>query len=135
MANAYYDSGRQAFLEGGIDWLTDSIEVVGVTSAYVFSAAHDFLSDVPAGDRVFTSGALGTKTSTGGTADAADETVSAVSGSAVAALVVFKNTGVEGTSQLICYIDTEPDGSTPISLTPNGSDVDIQWDAAGIFTL
>jgi hypothetical protein len=125
MSNALYDKGRQAFLEGSIAWLTDNIKAVLVTSGYTPSTGTDqFLSDVPGGDRVATSGNLASKTSTSGVADAADLTFTAVSGSAVAYAVLYKDTGTAGTSPLILIIDT----ATNLPVTPNGGDITVQWD-------
>lgn len=135
MANALYGLGRQAFLDGDIDYSADSIKVILVDDAdYTVSIDTDqFLSDVPAGARVATSGNFASKTSTLGTADAADVTFSAVTGDQSEALVIYQDTGVEGTSRLIAYIDT----ATGLPVTPNGGDITVQWDAGAnrIFTL
>lgn len=128
MANALYDKGREGFLDGSIDWDTDTIKVVLVDAALytVNLATHANLSDIAAGARVATSGALASKTVTAGVADAADVTLVAVSGASVEAIVIYKDTGVESSSRLIAYIDSS--GGLPF--TPNGSDVTIQWDGA-----
>lgn len=127
MANAIYNKGLQKFLEGSIAWLTDAIKIVLVdTGAYTFSAAHEFLSDVPGGARIATSGNLASKTSTDGVADAADITFTAVSGTTVEAFVVYKDTGSAATSPLIAYFDTVSAG---LPVTPNGGDITIQFDS------
>lgn len=133
MANALYDTGRNAFLTGDVDWLVDTIEVQLVDTAdYVVDlAAHDFLADVPAAARVGTAVALTGKTAVAGVADAADVTIPGVTGDQSEALVIYKDTGVEGTSQLIAYIDT----ATGLPVTPNGADITITWNASGIFKL
>lgn len=126
MANAMYDFGRQGFLEGSIDWDTDTIKAVLVdTGAYTVNlAAHEFLSDIASGARIATSGALSSKTVAAGVADAADVTFTAVSGTSVEAIVLYKDTGTVGTSRLICYIDT----ATGLPVTPNGGDITVAWD-------
>ncbi len=133
MANALYDLGRQAFLEGDIAWDTDDIRAVLVdTGTYTVNlATHQFHSDLSG--IVATSGNFTSKTTTAGTADAADVTFSAVSGATVEAVVIYKWTGVSGTSQLIAYIDT----ATGLPVTPNGGDITIQFDGGAdrIFTL
>jgi len=53
------------------------------------------------------------------------------SGSTVIALILFVDTGVEGTSRLICYIDT----GTGLPLTTNGGNINIVWNASGILVL
>jgi len=126
MANALYDLGRQAFLEGSIAYLTDNIKAVLVDSAlYTANLATDqFLSDIPAGARVATSGNFATKTSAIGVADAADVTYTAVSGATVEQIAIYKDTGVATTSPLIALIDT----ATGLPFTPNGGDVTVSWD-------
>lgn len=126
MANALYDKGREAFLNGDIDWLNDDIRVILVDAAdYVVNlATHDFLDDVPVAARVATSSALSSKTSTNGVADAADVTFPLVTGDQAEALVIYKHTGTESTSNLIAYIDT----ATGLPVTPNGGDITVQWD-------
>lgn len=126
MANALYGKGREGFLDGSIDWDTDTIKVVLVDTAdYTVSIdVHDNLDDVPAAARVATSAALGTKTVTLGVADAADITFTAVTGDVSEALIIYKDTGVESTSRLIAYIDT----ATGLPVTPNGGDITVTWD-------
>ena len=126
MANALYDKGREAFLKGDVDWLVDDIKcvLVDVADYTVDLANHDFLDDIAVGARVATSGNLGSKTATAGVADAADVTFTAVTGDQSEALVIYKDTGVAGTSQLIAYIDT----ATGLPVLPNGGDITVQWD-------
>ena len=126
MANALYDKGREGFLGGSIAWDTDAIKTILVdTGTYTVNLATDqFLSSVPVGARVATSANLTSPTITDGTADAADVTYTAVSGASVEALVMYQDTGVEGTSRLIAYVDT----ATGLPVTPNGGDITVQWD-------
>lgn len=128
MANTLYDFGRQRFLEGQFNWLTDTIKVILVdTGSYSANfTTHQFLSDIPTSARIGTSSgvALTSKTTTGGAADAADITFSGVTGASIEALVIFKDTGTEGTSPLIAFIDT----ATGLPITPNGGDIICTWD-------
>lgn len=126
MANSLYDPGREGFLDGSIDWDTDTIKV-GLIDAADYTknlATHDNWDDVPSGARVAVSGALGSKTKTAGVADAADVTLSAVTGDQSEQIIGFKDTGTESTSRLIFNIDT----ATNLPVTPNGGDIVIQWD-------
>lgn len=127
MANALYDKGREGFLGGDIAWDSDNIKCVLVDAAdyTVNLTTHQFLSDVPGAGRVATSANLTTKTIVAGVADAADVTLSAVTGDESEAVVLYQDTGVEGTSRLIAYIDT----ATGLPVTPNGGDITIQWDS------
>lgn len=125
MSNTLYDLGRQAFLDGDIDWTADTIKAALVdTGVYTFSQSHQYYSSVSSAV-VGTPATLASKTSTSGVADAADVTYSAVSGSTVEALVLYKDTGNAATSPLIAYIDT----ATGLPVTPNGGDISIAWDS------
>jgi len=126
MANAFYTSALKAFLDADIDLLTDTIKVQMIDAAdYSFSAAHDFLDDVPAGARVGTAATLASKTTAGGVFDAADVTFTSVTGDPLEAIIIFKDTGVEATSNLICYIDT----GTGFPLTPDGGNITLTFDS------
>lgn len=133
MANAVYDAGREAFLNGDLSWRDDAIKCVLLDLAdYTADLAVDAtLDDIAAAARVATSPNLTSKTSTAGTADAADVVFATVSGDECEALVLYADTGTESTSRLIAYIDT----ATGLPATPNGTDITVAWDAAGIFTL
>lgn len=123
MANALFDWGRQGFLDGSIDWDTDTIKVRLLTSAYTRNLdTHDFLDD--------TTGAVGTdqtltgKTVVDGIADADDATWTALSGSTVTQAVIYKDTGVAATSRLIASLDTV----TGFPFAPSGGDFTLRWD-------
>ena len=126
MPNALFDRGRQRFLEGQFNWLTDTIRVLMVdTGAYTVNlSAHEFLSDIPTSARITTPVTLTGKTTTGGAADANDVTFSAVSGPSIEALIIYRDSGTEATSPLIAYIDT----ATGLPITPNGGDIIVTWD-------
>lgn len=142
MANVLYDTGREAFLEGSINWLTAPIRAALISiannpTAYVFNASlNTFFASIPTGARVgFSIASLGTKTGTQGVADAADTVFSAVSGPTVGAVVILRSTATANGSdwQLIAYIDT----ATGMPVGPNGGDITVVWDsgANSIFKL
>ncbi len=126
MANTLYDTSRQMFLEGQLNWKDDDVKVllVNTTSYTVNVATHKFLSDISSSARVTQPVLLTAKTTTGGAADANDVTFTSVSGETVGAIVGFKDTGTESTSPLLFFIDT----ATGLPLTPNGGDVIVTWD-------
>jgi hypothetical protein len=126
MANSLYDKARKAFADGDIDLLNDTIKCVLIDAAdyTVDLANHDFLDDVPSGARVGTARTLGSKTTTAGVFDAADVTFSSVTGDQCEAILIYKDTGTAGTSRLIAYIDS----ATGLPVTPNGGNIQIQWD-------
>lgn len=135
MATGMYALGLEAFLKGDIDWLVDDIKALFVDAAdYTANlTTHQFHSDVTGGGIVATSGNLAGKTATLGVADADDLTFTTVTGDPFEAIVLYKDTGVSGTSPLICYIDNY----TGLPCTPNGSNITVAWpsDSNKIFKL
>lgn len=124
MANALYGKARQAFANAEIDWDSDTIKAILIDTAdYTVSIdTHEFLSDVAAGAReeIVT---LSGKTNVLGVCDADDVTFTATSGDGCEAIIIYKHTGVEGTSRLIAYIDQAI--GLPVLL---GSDLTVRWD-------
>lgn len=133
MANAIYPKWKEAVIQASSNSaLTGTVKVALVdTGTYTYNSAHDFYDDVSAGV-VGTPQTIGTKTYTNGTFDGDNVTFSAVSGATCEALVIYIDTGVAGTSRLVAYIDTSVTG---LPVTPNGGDITVTWDAAGIFTV
>lgn len=125
MASGLYDSAREGFLTGAIDWATDDIRVILVDADdyTVNFATHEFLEDVPSAARVATSTSLAGKTTAGGVADADDVTFPAVTGDEAEALIIYQHTGSESTARLIAYLDSFP------PVTPNGGDIEVIWDS------
>lgn len=126
--SALYDLARQSFLSQSpsIDWDTDNIKCSLVrASAYTPDLATDqFLSSVAT--RVADSGNLSGKTVLAGVADADDVVFAAVAaGAAIDYIVIWKDTGVAGTSPLIALINT----GTGLPITPTGADITVQWSA------
>lgn len=135
MASVVYASAKAKFLTAGLNLSTLNIKAVLVdTALYTFSAAHDFLDDVPSGARVATSGNLASKTTTGGVFDAADVTFTAVTGATVEAVIIYNDTGTASTSDLIAYVDSASSG---LPFTPNGGDCLLSFDngASKVFAL
>jgi hypothetical protein len=136
MANAVYSATKNAILTAVVNLSTADIRAVLIDTAdYTFSAAHDFLDDVPSGARVGTPVALASKTVgtvAAGVFDAADTTLSAVTGDQSEAIILFVHTGSDATARLLFYLDT---GVTGLPVTPSGGDVVIQWNASGIFSI
>lgn len=133
MANVLYDKGRNAFLQGSINWVTANIKaslitLVNAPTGYTFNASLDeFFASVPTESRVgFSVASLAGKTATSGIADADDSVFTGASGPTVGAIVIWKDTGTATNSPLIAYIDT----ATGLPVQPNGGDITVQWDNA-----
>jgi hypothetical protein len=125
MANKLYPKAKEAFLSGAIDLTSDSIRAILVDLAdYTYDAAHDHLDDVPSAARVATSADMTSITVTDGVFDAANVTWSSVTGDQSEAIIIYKHTGTDSTSDLIVYIDT---ASAGLPVTPNGSDITVAW--------
>jgi hypothetical protein len=133
MANALYPKWRQELMQATANTsLGGTVKVALVdTGVYTYNAAHDFVDDLSTA-RVGTDQTLGTKTFVDGVFDAANSVFTAVSGATVEALVIYVDTGSAATSRLVAYIDT---GVTGLPVTPNGGDINITWNASGIFRL
>lgn len=142
MANALWAPGREGFLLGEIDWDTAVIKI-GAVRGYTFVSSHKFVSDMTGAAGVIhgTPVALGTKTGTNGTADAADSVFTALAANASNhALFIYQASAVTGGSdvaatlqRLIAYLDT----GTNLPFVPNNGDVTVAYDngANKIFTL
>ena len=125
MANSLYDAGRDGFLGGDNDWDSDHRVILHDDADDTVSlSVDDFLNDVASAARVAVSGALATPTHAAGVADAADKTLTAVTGDPSERLVIYQHTGTESTSDLVASIDT----ATGLPVTPNGGDITITWD-------
>lgn len=134
MANALYDTAREGFLAGEIDWNTAEIKVA-LVSGYTYDATDKFVSDLTANAGVTIharSAALASKTVTNGVADAADITFSAVASDPDAHnLLVYQASAVTGgvdvadtSARVILWLDT----GTGLPVTPNGGDITVAWD-------
>lgn len=119
-----------------VNWESDDCRLILIDAADDTIAVNtdQDLADIAAGARVATSGAIGSKTavlsSNTLTMDAADVTLTAVSGDQSEQVVVYRHTGTEATALLIVFFDTFSSG---MPVTPNGGDISIQWNASGIF--
>lgn len=124
MANALYPKFKQALMNKEINLDTDNFKAMLLDSDYTYDAAHDFLDDVAAGARVDTAVALANTSITDGVFDADDLTFTTVSNATnVVAILIYKDTGVEATSQLVAYLDT----GTGLPYTTNGGDITVSW--------
>lgn len=133
MSNVIFPKYKEALLDGSsdIDLNDGTVKVALVdTGTYTYSAAHDFLNDLSG--VVGTAQTIANTTVTNGTFDGDNVTFTGVTGNTVEALVFYIDTGNAATSRLVAYIDT---GQTGLPVTPNGGDISVTFDAAGIFTL
>lgn len=132
MANALYPKAKEKFLDALIDMPTDTIKIALIdTGTYTYSSTDEFWSAASAAE-IGTSQTLASKTITNGVFDADNVTFTSVSGASVEALIIYKDTGSAATSPLIMYLDVAASG---LPVTPNGNNIDVQFNASGIFAL
>lgn len=116
-----YPKFKEAALSGGVDLLSNTLKCVLIDSAdYTYSAAHQYLSDVPAAARVGVPQTLGTKSVTNGVFDAANVTFPGATGDPTEQALIYIYTGDESTSRLVVL--------TPVAAIPNSGDLTVQWD-------
>lgn len=136
MANAVYPKYKKAAMSGGsnTNLITGAIKLAMIDlGAYTYSAAHEFLSDIPGGAIIATSGNLASKSVSDGAAfQSANGRIDVASGVSVEALVMYVDTGVGATSRLVAFFDT---GVTGLPVTPAGEAYNIIVDSAGWFIL
>mgnify|MGYP000408913741 FL=1 len=131
MANALYGKGKEKILSAAINFSTDTIKAALVSSAYSPTLATDEFFSTISANVLNTPQTLGTKTLTLGVFDAADITFTAVTAGATAkAVVLYKDTGLAGSSPLLAYIDV----ITGFPLATNGGDIQVVWDA-GVYKI
>jgi hypothetical protein len=136
MASGVYSTAVKAFLDGDIDLLSDTIKATLVDAAdyTVDLTAHNFMDDVPSGARATNgTGTLASKTTTISTNvvtfDAADLTLTSVSGDQSEAVVIWKDAGgADSANPVIAYLELSS------AVQPNGGNIVLQWNASGLFT-
>lgn len=109
-----------------LDFVADTIKILFYGGTYV--ATHEFVSDLTGASIVARSGALAGKTVTNGVFDANDITLTAVSGSPFAHVLGWKDTGADASSNLWANFDIT-------SFTPSGGDVNVVFNASGLFSI
>lgn len=136
MANAIYPKYKEALLSGdsGVSLTTGTVKVSLLdTNVTPYRSTDEFYSDLASsGDGIVSSATITNTTVVDGLFDGDDIIFSSVTGPQSEALLFWIDTGVGSTSRLVAYIDT---GVSGLPIIPNGSDVDIEWNANGIFQL
>jgi hypothetical protein len=125
MASAIYPKAKEALLKGEIDLLNDDLVVYLVDDGdYTYSSTHETLSDLAVASRVSSVTLSAGKTVTNGLFDADNVIFPSVSGDPSEIIVIYDSTS----DNLISYHDG-------ISVTPNGNDINLNFNASGIFQL
>jgi hypothetical protein len=140
MADTFYKNFFQHLGQGDINLSSDPISLVLVDTnggtpytPNFTDGGDDALDDIPAGARLVTL-ALSTITFVNRVLDAADFAGTFTDpggGDTGEAIVLYINSGVEGTSYLIAYIDS----ITELPLTLDGTNDTLTFDVSGILRL
>lgn len=106
MANALYDAGRAAFLQGDFGWDDADVRLIFIDEAddTIDLAADDNLDDRASAARVATSGSFASKTTTAGVADAADVTVNTVTGDVFESIDIYEHSGTETLEDAVAWM-------------------------------
>ena len=113
MANSLYAKGKEKFLSGAINLITDTIKVSLVKNTYPQNVSTDeFYTDISA-YVIGTPQTLAAKSVALGVFDAGDVTYTAVTaGDTLEGVVIYKDTGTASTSPLVAYVDFGSDVSS-----------------------
>lgn len=106
--------------------VSDTLKILFYAGSY--NSSHEFVSDLTGASIIARSSGLSSKTTTNGTLSAANLTVTSVSGSSFAAVILYKDTGADATSPLIAYF-------TVSTFTPTGRDVNVIVAPSGLFSI
>ena len=134
-ANAIYPEWKDGIMSGAANTAVSSCDLRAILvdlADYTYSAAHDFLDDIPAAARVAVSGTIASVTVVAGTLDSDNVTWSSVIGDESEAVVLYCHTGVDATAPLV-YFEDSPLSGLPV--TPNGGDITYTVNVGGWFTL
>lgn len=121
---------------GAVDWEAGDIRAILIDSAddTINVNTDQDLADIASLARVATVALTGEAVTTSSntvTVDAADATFTSVTGDQAEQVVLYNHTGTESTSLLIVFFDTFTSG---MPVTPNGGNIDLVFNASGIFT-
>lgn len=126
MANALYSKGKEKMLSAAINFLTDTLKVALIKNTYTQALTSDEYYTSISSYVLGTPQTITSPSVTLGVFDAADVTFTAVTtGDTSEGVVIYKDTGVAGTSPLLAYIDN----ITGFPLATNGGDITVQWDS------
>lgn len=135
MANAIYPKYKEALISGSTDVAlsTGTVKVSLVdfqTQGTVYDPTHQYYSDISS--FVISTATITNTTVTNGVFDGDDVSFIAVTGAESEALIIWIDTGTPTTSRLVAFLDT---GVTGLPITPSGGNIDVEWNASGIFAI
>ncbi len=127
MPNVIYPKFKEQALQGGANLASGNIKAVLVDLAdYTYSAAHEFLSDVPVAARVATSGNLTSKTFTNGVFDTDDFSFVSAIGDPSEAVILYIDTGTPATSRLVYFNDGRLQVQVAAAASTGGTSITVE---------
>lgn len=117
MSAQLYPKAREKFLTAQINWVTDDFSAILLPEVYLPNFSNEFLSDVSSAVRIATSDLILNRTATNGYADCDPISYLALLDDRNAAqLIIYRDTGVEATSDLIAYYGADFLAGAPFPL-------------------
>lgn len=117
MASQLYPKAREKFLTAQLNWLAGDYRAVLLPDGFEFDPAHEFLSDISSGARVATSELIEGRTATDGWAGAGVIYFGVLADPRpVGVLVIYRDTGIEGTSDLVAFLEAPELTGVPVTL-------------------
>lgn len=131
--SALFSPAKESLLRGEFALHSDVLKAILVDQAfYTLDLTDQFLSDISGSAILKTSGALTGVTLTDGVFNCDDPVFAAVPAVGQGDYVIYyQHTGVAGTSRLIAA----QTAGTNMPVTPDGSDVQVEINASGVFAL
>lgn len=138
MANVFYTAAREGLLTREINWL-GSEQRIALTRGYTPNASHVFLSNfTSAGGTIVVSKVLVVGAADDGYGRSDTVTFTAVpSGAQITGLLIYQSEDADGTpvadsaKRLICAFDQ----TYVLPVTPDGSDITVEWPLDRIFRI
>jgi hypothetical protein len=143
MATFAFDSAKEGFLDGSLDWDTGT-QKASLVRGYNASTSHKFLTDVTSnGGTIVSTVTLSGKTVTGGRAGCANPVFPTVTaGAAIQSVIIYQSSAAGGgadlatsAQRLIAHFDSA--GANGLPVTPNGLNIPVTVDPGvnGLFRL
>jgi hypothetical protein len=131
MANNVYPKALIHLMNGDINLTSDDIRCMIVDTAdETYDAADEYVSDITAAGIVARSTALASKT-VGvvgvGVFDAADKVITGVTGDGTEAVIIYKYNAADSSAILLAWLDG--------TVTPDGGNINVAFNASGIFQI
>ncbi len=117
MSSRLYPKAREKFLTGQLSWISGTYRGVLLPESYSPDFTDQFISDVFAGVRIATSDPITSRTATDGYASCdAIRWPLLVDSRRASKIIIYRDTLVETTSDLLCFIDSEDIIGAPVAL-------------------